>query len=98
MFSFHETYFRLVGIFDWEYARTQFLLSVSQNQYGFTLATEMKNMLPTLPLFKPSPLHFIKSPHIGILTSGGQRFFLHDSGCEAVKRVLVLPVMKARDT
>ena len=38
MFSFRETYFRLVGIFDWEYARTQFLLSVSRNRYGFTLA------------------------------------------------------------
>ena len=38
MFSFRETYFRLVGLFDWEYARTQFLLSVSRNRYGFTLA------------------------------------------------------------
>ena len=38
MFSFHETYFRWVGLFDWEYARTQFLLSVSRNRYGFTLS------------------------------------------------------------
>ena len=38
MFSFRETYFRWVGLFDWKYARTQFLLSVSRNQYGFTLA------------------------------------------------------------
>ena len=38
MFSFRETHFWLVGIFDWEYARTQFLLSVSRNWYGFTLA------------------------------------------------------------
>ena len=38
MFSFCETYFRLVGVFHWEYAGTQFLFSVSQNQYGFTLA------------------------------------------------------------
>ena len=37
MFSFHESYFRLVGLFDWVYARTKFLLSVSRNQYGFTL-------------------------------------------------------------
>ena len=38
MFSFRETYFWLVGLFDWEYARTQFLLSVSRNRYGDTLA------------------------------------------------------------
>ena len=38
MFSFRETYFRLVGLFDWVYARTQFLLLVSRNRYGFTLA------------------------------------------------------------
>ena len=38
MFSFCESYFRLVGLFDWGYARTQFLLWVSRNRYGFTLA------------------------------------------------------------
>ena len=38
MSAFRESYFRLVGLFDWVYARTQFLLSVSRNQYGFTLA------------------------------------------------------------
>ena len=38
MFSFRETYFRLVGLFDRGCARTQFLLSVSRNRYGFTLA------------------------------------------------------------
>ena len=38
MFSFRESYFRLVGLFDWGYARTQFVLSVSRNRYGFTLA------------------------------------------------------------
>ena len=38
MFSFRKSYFRFVGLFDWEYARTQFLLSVSWNRYGFTLA------------------------------------------------------------
>ena len=38
MFSFRETYFRWVGLLDWKYARTQFLLSVSRNRYGFTLA------------------------------------------------------------
>ena len=38
MFSFRETYFRLVDLFDWEYARTQFLLSVSRNRYSFALA------------------------------------------------------------
>ena len=38
MFSFHESYFQLVGLFDWVYARTKFLLSVSRNRYGFTLA------------------------------------------------------------
>ena len=38
MFSFRESYFRLVGLFDWGYPRTQFLLLVSRNRYGFTLA------------------------------------------------------------
>ena len=38
MFSFRESYFRLVGLFNWGYTRTQFLLSVSRNRYGFTLA------------------------------------------------------------
>ena len=37
-FSFRESYFRLGGLFDWGYGRTQFVLSVSQNRYGFTLA------------------------------------------------------------
>ena len=27
-----------MGLFDWGYTRTQFLLSVSRNRYGFTLA------------------------------------------------------------
>ena len=38
MFSFRETNFRLVELFDWEYARMQFLLSVSRNRYSFALA------------------------------------------------------------
>ena len=38
MFSFRETYFRLVDLFDWEYTRMQFLLPVSRNRYGFALA------------------------------------------------------------
>ena len=38
MFSFRESYFRLVGLFDWGYARMQFVLSVSRNRYIFTLA------------------------------------------------------------
>ena len=38
MFSFRESYFRLVGPFDWGYSRRQFLLSVSRNGYVFTLA------------------------------------------------------------
>ena len=38
MFSFRKFHFRLVGLFVWGYAGTQFLLSVSRNQYGFTLA------------------------------------------------------------
>ena len=38
MFSFCESYFRLVGLFNWGYTRTQFLLSVSWNRYSFTLA------------------------------------------------------------
>ena len=38
MFSFRESYFRLVGLFDWGYARTQCPVSVSRNRYGFTLA------------------------------------------------------------
>ena len=37
MFSFCESYFRLVSLFDWGYARTQFLLLVSRNRCGFTL-------------------------------------------------------------
>ena len=35
MFSFRETYFRLVDLFNWEYAS---LLLVSRNRYGFALA------------------------------------------------------------
>ena len=38
MFSFRESYFRLVGSFDWVYAKTKLILSVSRNRYGFTLA------------------------------------------------------------
>ena len=38
MFSFRKSNFRLVGLFDWVYARTKFILSVSRNRYGFTLA------------------------------------------------------------
>ena len=53
MFSFRETYFQLVGLFDWGYARTQFLLSVSRNQYGFTLARYRNEKYATDPaLFK----------------------------------------------
>ena len=46
MFSFRELYFLLVGLFDWGYARMQFL-SVSRNQSGFTLDTKMENLLST---------------------------------------------------
>ena len=49
MFSFRETYFRLVGLFDWGYARTQFLLSVSRNRYGFTLARYRNEKYATDP-------------------------------------------------
>ena len=49
MFSFRETYFRLVGLFDWGYARTQFLLSVSRNRYGFTLAGYQNEKSATNP-------------------------------------------------
>ena len=38
MFSYRESYFQLVGLFDWVYATTQFLPWVSRNRYGFTLA------------------------------------------------------------
>ena len=38
MFSFRKSYFRLVGLFDWGYTGTKFILSVSWNRYGFTLA------------------------------------------------------------
>ena len=38
MLSFRVSSFRLVGLFDWRYARMQFLFSVSRNRYGFTLA------------------------------------------------------------
>ena len=38
MFSFRQSYFRLVGLIDWVYARIKFLFSVSRNRYGFTLA------------------------------------------------------------
>ena len=37
MFSFCKLYFHLLGLFDWEYTKTQFLLSVSRNRYDFTL-------------------------------------------------------------
>ena len=49
MFSFHKTYFRLVGLFDWGYARTQFFLSVSRNRYGFTLARYRNEKYATDP-------------------------------------------------
>ena len=49
VFSFRETYFRLVGLFDWGYARTQFLLSVSRNRYGFTLARYQNEKYATDP-------------------------------------------------
>ena len=38
MFSFRESYFRLVGLFGCGYSRTQFLLSVFRNRYVFSLA------------------------------------------------------------
>ena len=49
MFSFRETYFRLVGLFDWGCARTQFLLLVSRNRYGFTLAGYQNEKSATEP-------------------------------------------------
>ena len=49
MFSFCESYFRLVGLFYWGYARTQFLLSVSWNRYVFTLAGYQNEKSATNP-------------------------------------------------
>ena len=49
MFSFLEFYFWLVGLFDWVYARTKFLLSVSLNRYGITLAVYRKEKHATDP-------------------------------------------------
>ena len=49
MFSFRETNFRLVDLFDWEYARMQFLLSVSRNRYGFALVGYRKEKSATDP-------------------------------------------------
>ena len=59
MFSFRETYFRLVDLFDWEYARTQFLLSVSQNRYGFALAGYRNEKSAT------DPALVIADPNVG---------------------------------
>ena len=49
MFSFHESYLRLVGLFDWGYTKTQFLLSVFPNRYGFTLAGYQNEKSATNP-------------------------------------------------
>ena len=57
MFSFRETYFRLEGLFDWGYARTQFLLSVSRNRYGFTLARYRNEKSATDPALVICYLH-----------------------------------------
>ena len=62
MFSFRETYFQLVGLFDWGYARTQFLLSVSRNRYGFTLAGYRNGKSATDPALLKSGYN---SPIIG---------------------------------
>ena len=67
MFSFHETYVRLVGLFDWGYARTQFLLSVSQNRYGFTLAGYRNEKSATDPALLVRVLHFRTKVHGSIL-------------------------------
>ena len=62
MFSFRESYFLLVGLFDWGYARMQFLLSVSRNRYGFTLAgywNEKSATDPALVLILYLYIHFL---------------------------------------
>ena len=66
MFSFRETYFRWVGLFDWEYARTQFLLSVSRNRYGFTLAGYRNEKSATDPALVSMLLIFQKKITSGI--------------------------------
>ena len=57
MFYFRESYFRLVGLFDWGYTRTQFLLSVSRNRYGFTLAGYQNEKSTTDPALISSVSH-----------------------------------------
>ena len=49
MFSFRESYFRLVGLFDWGYTRTQFFLSVSWNRYVFILVGYRNEKFATDP-------------------------------------------------
>ena len=56
MFSFPESYFRLVGLFDWGYARTQILLSVSWNRYIFTLAGYRNEKSATEPALQATEL------------------------------------------
>ena len=65
MFSFHESYFRLVGLFDCGYTKTQFFLSVCPNRYVFVLAGYRTEKYATDPalfymyfLSVPSTLQF----------------------------------------
>ena len=68
MFSFRKSYFRLVGLFDWRYARTQFFLSVSRNRYGFILAGYRNEKSATDPALQfrehtalcISPMQFVR--------------------------------------
>ena len=64
MFSFREFYFRLYGLFNWEYTRTQFLLSVSRNQYDITLAGYRNGKSATDPALILNIIINISFPHI----------------------------------
>ena len=55
MFSFCKSYFRLVGLFDWGYTRTKFILLVSWNRYGFTLAGYQNGKSATDPALPVLP-------------------------------------------
>ena len=50
VFSFRESYFRLVGLFDWGYAERNFFFRYPGiGTFLHWRDTEMKNLLPTLP-------------------------------------------------
>ena len=48
MFRFREFYFLFVSLFDWGYARTQFLSVSGIGTVSHWQDSEMENLLPTL--------------------------------------------------